>query len=269
MSRGNGEPPHDGDDDDEEGGGYCRPPKRTRFKPGQSGNPKGRPKGARSKHKQLLAHLEPTRDIILEEAYAPLQLRNGERTVEVAAIRAVTKATIKSAVNGGQMAQRTMLDLTQRNEAAVAEVGRKLFDRLYKHKQNCERERRRCRAAGEPEPDFLPHPDDIFIDWDTLTAEVRGPLTPEQREALEKLLDERDKYERGFAGHRANAKARPRDWTLLIWASRAQEVFDYINDRLPQRCRKRLVDRMLPDEIEAAEERGRRALARKRKPRRG
>jgi hypothetical protein len=28
--------------------GYCRPPKHTRFKPGQSGNPKGRPKGARS-----------------------------------------------------------------------------------------------------------------------------------------------------------------------------------------------------------------------------
>lgn len=26
--------------------GYCRPPKATRFKPGQSGNPKGRPKGA-------------------------------------------------------------------------------------------------------------------------------------------------------------------------------------------------------------------------------
>lgn len=28
--------------------GYGRPPKHSRFKPGQSGNPKGRPKGARS-----------------------------------------------------------------------------------------------------------------------------------------------------------------------------------------------------------------------------
>ena len=28
--------------------GYGRPPRRTRFRPGQSGNPRGRPKGARS-----------------------------------------------------------------------------------------------------------------------------------------------------------------------------------------------------------------------------
>jgi hypothetical protein len=28
--------------------GYCQPPKHTRFKPGHSGNPKGRPKGAKN-----------------------------------------------------------------------------------------------------------------------------------------------------------------------------------------------------------------------------
>jgi hypothetical protein len=31
------------DDSDDEKVGYCRPPKHTRFKPGQSGNPRGRP----------------------------------------------------------------------------------------------------------------------------------------------------------------------------------------------------------------------------------
>ncbi len=28
--------------------GYCRPPLATRFRPGQSGNPRGRPKGSRN-----------------------------------------------------------------------------------------------------------------------------------------------------------------------------------------------------------------------------
>ena len=35
----------DGGDDDEKVG-YGKPPRRTRFKPGRSGNPKGRPKGS-------------------------------------------------------------------------------------------------------------------------------------------------------------------------------------------------------------------------------
>jgi hypothetical protein len=35
-------------DRDPDAVGYGRPPRSTRFKPGQSGNPKGRPKGVQS-----------------------------------------------------------------------------------------------------------------------------------------------------------------------------------------------------------------------------
>ena len=46
--------------------GYGRPPLHTRFKPGQSGNPKGRPKGAKNE------------DTILREIMnRPIDIREG------------------------------------------------------------------------------------------------------------------------------------------------------------------------------------------------
>lgn len=38
--------------------GYGKPPKRTRFKKGQSGNPKGRPKGAKGFTASLKREME-------------------------------------------------------------------------------------------------------------------------------------------------------------------------------------------------------------------
>ena len=45
---------------DGENSGYKRPPERTRFKKGQSGNPKGRPKGSRSFRTALMEELSST-----------------------------------------------------------------------------------------------------------------------------------------------------------------------------------------------------------------
>lgn len=42
--------------------GFCKPPEHTRFKKGQSGNPKGRPKSKKSKHTDISSVLaEPVR----------------------------------------------------------------------------------------------------------------------------------------------------------------------------------------------------------------
>lgn len=50
--------------------GYGKPPSATRFKPGQSGNPHGRPKG--SKNIQPPIGENTLQDIILKEAYRPI-----------------------------------------------------------------------------------------------------------------------------------------------------------------------------------------------------
>ncbi len=46
--------------------GYCQPPKKHQFKPGQSGNPKGRPKGA--KNETTILHDLMNRRIEIREA---------------------------------------------------------------------------------------------------------------------------------------------------------------------------------------------------------
>lgn len=241
-----------GDDNGDYEVGYGKPPKHRQFMPGQSGNPKGRPRGARGKHKQLLAHLEPTTDIILEEAYALVPIREGGRAIKVPAIRAVAKATIKSAATGGQMAQKTFTQSTQEAERRVAELNTKVFETLRDYKLRCERERRECRAVGLPEPDFLPCPDDIFLNWYTLTAEVRGPTNAEEKAALELRLKERDAWEEDFVSARQIYEQVGRSELGLMNALISQNNFDIINLSLPERYQKELKGRLPNPGLEEA-----------------
>jgi hypothetical protein len=68
--------------------GYKRPPTATRFKPGESGNPSGRPK----KKKTL-------RDELIEELSSTIQVREGARQIEITKGQAIMKALVKSGID--------------------------------------------------------------------------------------------------------------------------------------------------------------------------
>ncbi len=92
-----GDPP---DDDDSEGGGYGRPPKATRFKKGQRGNPSGRPRGRR----------EPPYEAVLGQM---VTIREGGVERRVTQEEAFLLQLAKSGVEGGGVAARTALNLIE------------------------------------------------------------------------------------------------------------------------------------------------------------
>ena len=74
--------------------GYGKPPSDKQFKKGQSGNPKGRPKGSRNKKPSDLA--KNLTDVILAEACRGLPIREGDTQITIPAMQAVDQ------INGGE-----------------------------------------------------------------------------------------------------------------------------------------------------------------------
>ena len=82
--------------------GYKRPPVHTRFRKGQSGNPRGRTRGSTEERLKLLA---------IEEAYRKVKVREGESVIEVPALQAIFRSQVTNAAKGSGPAERAIIDL--------------------------------------------------------------------------------------------------------------------------------------------------------------
>ncbi len=92
--------------DDFEKIGYGQPPKKYRFKKGQSGNPGGRPKWSKD-----------TGDVVLENMGKRMPARVNGRSITTNVHDAVIKAQIKKALDGDTKAAKFLIDLLHHYEA--------------------------------------------------------------------------------------------------------------------------------------------------------
>lgn len=90
--------------------GRGKPPAQHRFRKGQSGNPKGRPR------RKPEASDDPgvtrvTDALILEEALRPVTVREGDKAITLPAIQAAVRALAIAAMKGNRLAQRDLATL--------------------------------------------------------------------------------------------------------------------------------------------------------------
>jgi hypothetical protein len=93
--------------------GYGKPPKKSRFRKGQSGNPGGRPRGPTAGRAKRLA---------LKEAYRMVRVREGDRVVCVPALGAILRSLVALAAKGNAPTQRfvyAMVSEIEQQELAV------------------------------------------------------------------------------------------------------------------------------------------------------
>jgi hypothetical protein len=83
--------------------GYRKPPRHSQFKKGQSGNPKGRPKGTQN-----------LRTDFLEELSERMTIREGSREVTLSKQRVLMKSLMSGALKGSPAAIKSVLDLAFR-----------------------------------------------------------------------------------------------------------------------------------------------------------
>jgi len=80
--------------------GYGKPPKATQFKPGQSGNPKGRPKAK-----------QPIADVFLEEVGRMVKVKAGDHAEWVSKERGLVRNLTNMAMSGNMAAARIVIGM--------------------------------------------------------------------------------------------------------------------------------------------------------------
>jgi hypothetical protein len=232
--------------------GYCNTPVEHRYKKGQSGNPAGRPRGAKNKTFQMPDPATlPTGRMILEEAYRSVQVREGDKLCEIPTIQAVVRSLAVAAMKGNRLSQKTLTETVQREEAAERALRDANFDGARDYIARARAEIEEAKRLGLPEPLLLPHPDDVVLHVRSGSFSTIGPVDEQEKAQVDKLIEDRAGAQAEVTmyakEYRDATEPGMKEFYLREWLDE-QKIFDMINDVMQERNKATLVDRSLhPD----------------------
>lgn len=167
--------------------GYGKPPKSGQFERGQSGNAKGRTLRLKTGTLEVSKYL-PTEKLIRSVGEREHTLRVNGRATRMTEREAVMRALFHKAINGGYMAQRTYLMFQLEEDRRLAAEQERRFNSWQEYQDKVKPLFDEARKNGEPEPDLLPHPDDIEFDYGERSVKILGPLDREDAVRYDKWL---------------------------------------------------------------------------------
>lgn len=165
--------------------GYKSPPQHTRFKKGQTGNPKGRPKTLG------LDSGRSANAIALKEGERLITVREGTETREMPTIDSVFRKQAATALGGNAYAQKHVIE---RYARAELERRQRIASEIEFWTSYVEMERAEiaeAKAKGQLLPDPLPHPDDVVIDYERGVRFI-GPFSEDGRALIDENIQVRD-----------------------------------------------------------------------------
>jgi hypothetical protein len=210
--------------------GYGKPPVAKRFKPGQSGNPSGRRKGAKKSIILPALHDERLKTIILREAYRAIDINDVNGSITIPMAQAIVQSLAVNAAKGNQRAQRLFTQLLSSIEKDNKRSHDEWVQTAINYKVDWDEELERRRRLGIQVANPVPHPDDIIIDMNTGLVRITDPMTKEEKAKFD-----------AFEEHRAEALLEVAELKKLMESEpnapgnvELQRTIDYIEGKFQE-----------------------------------